>query len=338
MKLPPTPPGFTPASPVLLTSASLVLLLFAGCATQRLPDRGIDGARLARGSAAASYAQDVDVAAPSESMSDSFREAMSLPVVSLPGVSLPVGPRFQEAIPSMDQEHPRTMATFSVGLGQQTNELNTGNLINQIATSSTSSQRLRLRGEHFFESGFGAFFEGYVGFADDIQNDLAAVDSSSQDTAGFFLAASYRATLNNDFRMPVRFGPFLHQTKTENNVSTFGELERSTWGVRLSAEPEYIVFQKNNGGKISELSVFGEIAAGAGPTNVQDNADKEDAYAFTLNYEIGVRYRFESGLLASLSYMASKYHVGTSESYNNAVFFGIDDDWNGVMLTAGWRF
>ena len=59
---------------------------------------------------------------------------------------------------------------------------------------------------------------------------------------------------------------------------------------------------------------------------------------FTLDYEIGLRYRFDFGLLVGLSYVASKYHIGTTESYNNAVFFGIDDDFNGVMLTGGYRF
>jgi hypothetical protein len=108
--------------------------------------------------------------------------------------------------------------------------------------------------------------------------------------------------------------------------------------VRLSAEPEFIVFQKNHGGKISELSIFGEIRAGAGPTKVEDNVDSEDAYSFVLDYEVGVRYRFPIGLITSLSYVGSKYHVGTTESYNNAVFFGLDDDFGGIMITGGWRF
>lgn len=242
-----------------------------------------------------------------------------------------------QATPSMDQVHPRTMVTAGLAIGEKTNELNTGDLTNEVQTSAASSVQFRLRGEHFFESGFGAFVEGYVGTADDILEDLGVPDSS-QDTTGFYIAAAYRAVLDDDFRLPVRFGPFIHSTETENSASVFGTLERTTVGVRLSAEPEYIVFQHNDNGRISELSVFGEVRAGAGPTEVEDNTDSEDAYSFTLDYEIGVRYRFGFGLLASLSYYASKYHVGTSESYNNAVFYGVDDDFNGVMLTAGWRF
>ena len=137
---------------------------------------------------------------------------------------------------------------------------------------------------------------------------------------------------------PVRFGPFIQRTEQDDSQFVDGAVERQTIGVRLSAEPEYIIFQNNENGQISELSVFGEIRAGAGPASIKDNVDDEDAYAFTLDYEIGVRYRLASGWLASLSYVASKYHIGTTESYNNAVFFGIDDDFNGIMLTAGYRF
>ena len=45
-----------------------------------------------------------------------------------------------------------------------------------------------------------------------------------------------------------------------------------------------------------------------------------------------------SGLLVGLSYMAMKNHYGTTESYNNAVFFGVDDDFGGFMISAGLRF
>lgn len=264
-----------------------------------------------------------------------------VPIGGLPGAGVS-GERAARAlaapaqgdIPSMDQVHPRTMITFGVGIGEQTNEFNSGA---GIATSATSAQRFRLRAEHYFESGFGVFAEGQLGRADDILEDLGAPDSS-QDTATVFVAAAYRATVDDDFRLPVRFGPFLHRTETENSASPFGTLERSTFGVQLSAEPEFIIFQSNRGGRISELSAFAEIRTGAGPTDVQDNTDDEDAYAFTLDYEFGVRYRFGFGLLASLSYVGSKYHVGASESYNNVVFFGLDDDFNGVMITAGARF
>ncbi|MFN3242627.1 MAG: hypothetical protein ACE37K_14080 [Planctomycetota bacterium] len=245
----------------------------------------------------------------------------------------------QDALPDIDQIHPRTMVTFGLGIGDQTLEVNTGNPLGTppVTARSASSQRFRLRGEHFFQSGFGIFAEGFLGLADDIDEDLGATDSS-YDSSGLFLAATFRATMDDDFRLPVRFGPFMRMTEQDNAGFTDGAIERTTVGVRLSAEPEVILMQNNHDGKISELSVFAEIAAGAGATDVEDNVDSEEGYSFTLDYEFGVRYRFAFGLLTSLSYVGSKYHVGTTETYNNAVFFGVDDDWNGVMLTAGVRF
>ncbi|MCK5940933.1 MAG: hypothetical protein KAI24_03095, partial [Planctomycetes bacterium] len=218
----------------------------------------------------------------------------------------------QDVMPDIDQIHPRTMVTFGLGIGDQTLEVNTGNPSNPtpVNARSTSSQRFRLRGEHFFQSGFGVFAEGFLGVADDIDEDLGASDSS-YDSTGLFVAASFRATMDDDFRLPVRFGPFMRTTKQENASFTAGAIERSTVGVRLSPEPEVILMQRNDNGKISELSVFAEVAAGAGATDVEDDVDKEEGYSFTLDYEFGVRYRFGFGLLTSLSYVGSKDHVGT---------------------------
>ena len=44
-----------------------------------------------------------------------------------------------------------------------------------------------------------------------------------------------------------------------------GPVERETIGIRLSAEPEIIIMQRERNGKISELSAFAEVRAGAGP-------------------------------------------------------------------------
>jgi hypothetical protein len=237
------------------------------------------------------------------------------------------------------------MITLGAAFGGQTLEVNTGDTTatSPVFTSSTSAQRFRLRAEHYFESGLGIFFEGYQGSADDIDNDLIPTllptgTSSSFDSTGFFLAAAYRATVDDDFRMPVRFGPFIQTTEQNRSTLTNGALKRETIGIRLSAEPEFILVQSTRNGKISELTAFGEVRAGAGPTDVKDNVNSETGYSFTIDYEFGLRYKFGNGLLTSISWVGSKYHVGTTESYNNTVFFGVDDDFRGVMLTAGFRF
>jgi hypothetical protein len=52
-----------------------------------------------------------------------------------------------------------------------------------------------------------------------------------------------------------------------------------------------------------------------------------------------MRLRLASGLLAGVSYFTQKTGYGATDSYNNqTVFFGVDDDIRGFMLTAGFRF
>jgi hypothetical protein len=157
-------------------------------------------------------------------------------------------------------------------------------------------------------------------------------------STNIFLGLAYRATVDDKFRLPVRFGPFFNQSEQEDQGSVFGDVERSSVGVRLAAEPEYIVFQHNENGKVRELSVFAEFGCGSGPAKVKDSVDSEDGYAFNFNWEVGARYRMPSGLLVGLSYMAMKNHYGTTESYNNTAFFGVDDDFGGFMISAGLRF
>lgn len=248
--------------------------------------------------------------------------------------------------PGMRQIHPPTMVSLGFGLGDQTLEINRGQFpstgngnLPGVISRSTDAMHLRLRAEHFFGNDFGVFANLYIGSADDINEDLGSTDSSL-DSAGIFLAAAYRATMDDDFRLPVRFGPFIQSIDYDDVsfVGNGGETTYSTIGVRLSAEPEFILWQTPDGDRISECSVFADLTCGAGPSNVEDDDGKEEAYAFTLSYELGLRYRFASGLFGGLSYFAQKYHIGTTESYRSQVFFGVDDDFNGIMLTAGLRF
>ena len=240
--------------------------------------------------------------------------------------------RAQEA--SLDQIHPRRSISLGLGVGDQDIETNSGT---QIFSRSADALHIRLQGEYFFQSDFGFFASGYIGTADDINESLGST-SSSFDSFGVFLAAAYRATMGDNFRLPVRFGPFFQSSEEDDSTFTDGTIERTQFGVRLSAEPEYALSQTVSNGKVTEISVFAEFGCGAGPASVKDDVDDEDAYAFTLSWEVGFRYRFGNGITAGLSWYDQKNHIGTTESYNNTAFFGLDDDFTGIMITAGLRF
>jgi hypothetical protein len=235
--------------------------------------------------------------------------------------------------PSIAQIHPRTFVALAATIGETDFEVNDGT---QIFSSSEDAYEFRLRGEHFWESELGVFFSGHYGSADEI-----AGPGTSLDELGAFLALSYRATMGDTFRMPVRFGPFFQSSDQDGAViggPTPETITRDLFGVRLSAEPEYIVFQHDKGGgKLAELSAFVEIACGAGQTNITAGALDEDGYAFTFGWELGARYKLPSGLLAGLSFLSHKTHFAATESYNSGVFFGVDDDFTGVCITVGAR-
>jgi hypothetical protein len=236
--------------------------------------------------------------------------------------------------PGIAEIHPRTMLALAVTIGETDFETNDGTA---IFSASEDAYEFRLRGEHFWESELGVFFSGHYGSADEIGGP-----GTSLDEGGAFLALSYRATMGDTFRMPVRFGPFF-QTSDQDGALVGGPtpetITRELVGVRLSAEPEYIIFQQDKGGgKLAELSAFVEISCGSGPTNISAGALDEDGYAFTLGWELGARYKFPFGLLAGLSFLSHKTHFAATESYNSGVFFGVDDDFTGVCVTVGARF
>ena len=231
------------------------------------------------------------------------------------------------------QIHPRTMATLGVAIGEQDVEVNTGAA---IASGSNDAFGFRLRGEHFFESELGFYVSAAYTKADDLESGFR----TGLDSTNLFVGLAYRATMDDDFRLPVRFGPYFHQSEQEVPAGGDGDVKRSTIGIRLAAEPEYIIFQHAEGGRIRELSAFAEFGCGAGPAKVKDNVDSEDGYSFNFNWEVGMRYRMPSGLLVGLSYMAMKNHYGATESYNNPaiLFRGVDDDFGGFVISAGLRF
>lgn len=235
------------------------------------------------------------------------------------------------AVP-MSQMHPRTMATLGFVFGEQDFEVNNGS---GVASGSNDAFGFRLRGEHYLESDLGVHVS--IGYAK--ADDLVSGVRSGITSTNVFLGLAYRATVDDKFRLPVRFGPFLQSSEQEVTGGD-GDIERTTIGVRLAAEPEYIVFQQATDGKVRELSVFAEFGCGAGPAETKDNVDKEDGYSFNFNWELGMRYRFPTGLMVGLSYMQMKNHYGATESYNNPaiVFNGVDDDFGGIMITAGLRF
>ena len=242
---------------------------------------------------------------------------------------------------SMAQMHPRRMVSLGLAGGQEHYQFNNGAGVNG---GSNDSFRARLRGDYFFESELGIHVDTSLGQVDSIFADNSSLPRGNLRSKGAFVALAYRATMD-DFRMPVRFGPYMQNLKdgSTSRIASSGNASTTydSIGVRLSAEPEYILKRWVSDGKASEMTVFADFGCGAGQATVEDGLDKERGYSFIFSLEAGARFKLQSGLMIGLSWFTQKYHVSSTDTYRNArnvVFYGIDDDFQAIMLTFGLRF
>lgn len=239
----------------------------------------------------------------------------------------------------MSLVHPRTRVSYSLGIGTEAVEFNTADFTapSPVNAGEASGLLHRIEYEHVTPSQLGWYVEGQFGMVDDIAEDFGAGDSDLNSTNLFF-GLTCRATIDETIRLPLRVGPYLQSSSFD--FGSDGEFDYSTFGLKLSASPEYVILQRETDNKMVELSAFVNTAVGAGRSNVEGpvgsiNAS-EDGYAFDLTLELGVRYKFSSGYYVSLSALKRKLNYGATDSYNDdVVFFGLDDDFTGFALSFG---
>lgn len=277
--------------------------------------------------------------APVAMLSDAEMATPASATAAAPARAFVPGPRQDDDAP-YSQIHPNAMITLSGLVGSQDVEINRGPALGGVASGSGDTTGARLRGEYIFgESNLGVHLS--LGATDSSDLDSEPDRKTTAETSSVFLGFVYRAVMDDDFRMPVRIGPVAHSATVKADGAPDGDTTFDMTGLRLSAEPELVLSMRTANGKVtSELSAYVEVACSNGGYDAKDNVDKESGYAFQLQAEVGVRYRFLGGLLGGLSYVMQKTNYGATDSYNNptTVFNGIDDDINGVMLTFGARF
>lgn len=269
---------------------------------------------------------------------DAQRTFTAAPTNSATASSFTLVPRQDDDVP-FAEIHPKRMITLSGMQVDNDVEFNTGNPTNGVDVRNADALRGIVRAEAFNDSNFGAHVSIAVSRSDDLDFE-GTKTNQSYDTETFFLGAAYRALMDDYFRLPVRFGFLRHDSTLEIPNAPLNTTDYALTGVRLSAEPEYVLSMRKAGGHVtSELSVYTELACGAGRLDVEDGVDDESGYGFQLSAELGMRLRMASGLLLGVSYFAQKTGYGATDSYNRqVVFFGVDDDIRGAMLTVGARF
>ena len=234
-----------------------------------------------------------------------------------------------QAQSGMDLVHPRWSARYTAAFGEQKFEV--ADPFNGSLGSGASALFHRVQVEYFLPSQLGFFLNAEFGGSSDTLEDAGFNDSDTTSQAIAF-GLSYRATIDDDFRMPVRIGPYFHKA----DVDGF-DTEYSNYGLQLSAQPEYIVTQNIVNSRMSELSVFADLGVGAGPSDVESGDVSETGYAFRFTAELGTKYRFRNGITLGVSGVYRKQNYGLTDSFDDAVFFGTDDDFIGVGLSIGWQ-
>lgn len=269
---------------------------------------------------------------------DAQRTFTAAPTDSATASSFTLAPRQDDDVP-FAEIHPKRMITLSGMQVDNDIEFNSGDVERGVDALTADALRGVIRAEVFGESNFGMQFSFGLTRSDDLDFEGTSTNFS-YDTETFFLGAAYRALMDDYFRLPVRFGLLRHDSTLEFPDNPLDSIDYALTGVRLSAEPEYVLSMKKAGGHVtSELSVYTELACGAGRLDAEDGDADESGYGFQLSAELGMRLRLASGLLAGVSYFTQKTGYGATDSYNNqTVFFGVDDDIRGFMLTVGYRF
>ncbi len=136
------------------------------------------------------------------------------------------------------------------------------------------------------------------------------------------------------FRAPIRIGPYLQTHQTEA-ASGGNEILYLNFGARAGIEPEIDVVHTDG----FKLSFFGGVDVGVGIAAIDDDVSGEewDSEAVAVGVRAGVRM-VAGGFLAGLDYVNRTTTYDESDPEGVATFPETEWEFEGVMLTGGFRF
>jgi hypothetical protein len=175
-----------------------------------------------------------------------------------------------------------------------------------------------------FRRGFGGGISlELISVRDDLHDNAVGVSSSDTDSWELFGHFSARPVGGNKFRMPIRFGPFMHGMRQDLNGASPDEVDYFTFGIRVEIEPEFDIYREDD----SALSVFwgGKLFSGVALVDVETTTFDETFDTTVAGY----------GLTTGVRFSARRFFTQAAYVYNFRRFDESDAEFvGGLFQTA----
>src|SRR5262249_39908679 len=139
------------------------------------------------------------------------------------------------------------------------------------------------------------------------------------------------------FRLPLRAGPYVHETRLEEDSSD-SRIDWSGYGLRADVAPEYwFVIEQ-----AFSFGLSGDLNAGAHYSQIDAKVpslhEHFDGYGATYGVELGVQALFSRHYSAWLGYIYRSTIEAESNSQNGVVVNRAEVTFNGIGVRFGVRF
>jgi len=196
--------------------------------------------------------------------------------------------------------------------------------------------------------GVGQFTGSGLSVALAVDDGLGAKNNplmfSSSDVFGFgvFGHLTMRPTRDENFRIPIRIGPYIDRVSTDDSGQTFARGETTDYaalGLRLQVEPEFDFFSEND----MVGSVFVTTSIGGGVAAITRGLDDEsfDTTEQHRTFGLGVRFRVNK-FHSELGYLYRSRDYGETDpevvSGTSVVHPGAEFEFTGLMISMGIRW
>ena len=134
---------------------------------------------------------------------------------------------------------------------------------------------------------------------------------------------------------PVRVGLLVNNLVLDDSLAADPETNYCSAGPCIEFEPELTVFRRGD----VELSIYGQLGFGSGPTSIDIDGDGRDydSWSGLAAIETGARLRLGHAQFG-IAFIGRYHSMDRSDLEGNSFVYGYDSEFEGILLTAGVIF